>query len=87
MDPNKMDPNPSKPAQKTLMGLGTCLEPNTSMGLGTCLEPNTFIGSGTHLEPNIHYIIFLKPKAGLLVFYIDQICIILSRIHLKISQR
>jgi len=75
MDPNKMDPNPSKQAQKTLMGLGTCL------------EPNTFMGSGTHPEPNIHYIIFLKPNAGLLVFYIDQICIILSSIHLKISQR
>jgi hypothetical protein len=75
MDPNKMDPNPSKQAQKTLMGLGTCL------------EPNTFMGSSTHPEPNIHYIIFLKPNAGLLVFYIDQICIILSRIHLKISQR
>ena len=42
-------------------------------------------GSRTLHEPNTRQRIFSGPHTGLSVFYIDQICIILSRIQLKIS--
>jgi len=44
------------------------------------------MGLGTLLEPNTPLRIFSRPYAGPLLFYTNPICIILSKIQLKISQ-
>jgi hypothetical protein len=44
------------------------------------------MGLGTLLEPNTPLRIFSRPYAGLSLFYANPICIILSKIQLKISQ-
>ena len=64
-----------------LVGLGRHTRGQCVQVQATRSNPlSSLMGSDTFPEPNTRQIIFLEPHAGLSIFYIDQISIILNRI-------